>query len=72
MLPKLTENLCSARPIKYSEVMKLDRLVRDFDQHPHVSQSSKQFIGFATDGDFRVMNPLIVAWEKLTGTFSGS
>ena len=47
--------------------MKLDRLVRDFDQHPHVSQSSKQFIGFATDGDFRVMNPLLVAWEKLTG-----
>ena len=69
VLPRLTESLCSAKPIKYSEVMKLDRLVRDFDQHPFVAHNAGHNFGISTDGDFRILNPMWIAWEKLAGNF---
>ena len=44
VLPKLTDKICSARPIKYSEILELDRLIRDFELHP----CSKRLFNAAT------------------------
>ena len=34
--------MCGARALKYSEILELDRMIRDFDCHPRATEPLKE------------------------------
>ncbi|KAL5513473.1 hypothetical protein ACEPAH_3872 [Sanghuangporus vaninii] len=61
----LVEKICAARPPKYSDIMEMDKRVRDFELHPFVHQRPKPTAyRFETDGDYRNLHPYITLWWK--------
>ena len=67
VLPHVLEKLCSAHSIKYSEILELDRRVRDFPTHPYLLRPPpKDKLGM--DPEFFQLHPLITAWYREMGT----
>ncbi|KAL5480159.1 hypothetical protein ACEPAI_1429 [Sanghuangporus weigelae] len=66
VLGSLAGKICSARPLKYSEVLSLDKLVREFRVHPHVSDRAAKSYVFATDGNYGNLPPHVTVWWKET------
>ncbi|KAH8110132.1 fungal-specific transcription factor domain-containing protein [Phellopilus nigrolimitatus] len=62
VLPHLTEKLCAARPLRYSEIIELDRRVSDFDVHPHTRPTGTP--GPDVTPEFHSLYPLITVWYK--------
>ena len=66
MLSPISEKLCSAHPIKYSEILELDRAVREFDTHPNLD-------GLWPEDKLKMwseaqrLRPRIVGWYKELG-----
>lgn len=58
--------LTSARPLKYRDVLELDRKIREFAAHPSLSllnhRPSNE--GFGQDEESRRIYPLFTAWTK--------
>ncbi|KAI5118223.1 hypothetical protein M0805_000719 [Coniferiporia weirii] len=63
VLTLVVDKLCSARPAKYSEILELDRKVRDFDTHPYVGRN-RPMRGPGIDADFYRLHPLVTVWYK--------
>ncbi|KAH8109667.1 hypothetical protein DFH11DRAFT_913070 [Phellopilus nigrolimitatus] len=66
VLPHLTEKLCTARPLRYSEILELDRRVGDFDTVP-LTRPSMQDVpkpNFIPRNNF--LHPLVTVWYKDT------
>lgn len=69
MLSPLTVKLSSARPIKYSEIMDLDRLLQDFKVHPYAwSVPSRYKENLASNGNM-YLNPHTCVWWKDVSEF---
>lgn len=67
VLPELVDKLCAAKPPKYSEIMDMDRKVRDFAVHEFVQRSPRVNFSIGTDGDHGYLHPLVTAWWKEMG-----
>lgn len=62
------EKLCSARSTKYSEILELDRRVRDFPVHPYAERPPpRDKLGI--DTEFRQLHPLLTVWHKELGKY---
>ena len=69
VLSPLTVKLSSARPIKYSEIMDLDRSLQDFKVHPYAwSVPSRYKENLASNGNM-YLNPHTCVWWKDVSEF---
>ncbi|KAH8111232.1 hypothetical protein DFH11DRAFT_1616261 [Phellopilus nigrolimitatus] len=64
VLPRLTEKLCTARPLRYTEILELDRHVRDFDTVPLTQPSAPDTPKPNFIPEFHSLHPLITVWYK--------
>ncbi|KAL5485157.1 hypothetical protein ACEPAI_7799 [Sanghuangporus weigelae] len=58
----ICEKVTSARPLKYRDVLELDRKIRDFPLHPFAVKHRPQDLG--VDEEFHKIYPLVTAWNK--------
>ncbi|KAL5507234.1 hypothetical protein ACEPAH_6690 [Sanghuangporus vaninii] len=58
----ICEKVTSARPLRYRDVLELDRKIRDFPLHPFAINHRPQDLGI--DEEFRKIYPLVTAWSK--------
>ncbi|KAL5528380.1 hypothetical protein ACEPAF_7516 [Sanghuangporus sanghuang] len=58
----ICEKVTSARPLRYRDVLELDRKIRDFPLHPFAVSHRPQDLG--VDEEFRKIYPLVTAWNK--------
>ena len=66
----ISKALCSARPKEYSEILELDRRIRDFEVHPYLLRPPPED-KLGCDPDFHRLHPLYAASQKeWGGTFS--
>ena len=69
-LTPVVESLCSAKRIKYSEVLELDKLVRGFEPHPYSIREAKPMHDgvciHPQDGLMSFLLPTVTVWWKYT------
>lgn len=57
------EKVTSARPLRYRDVLELDRKIRDFPVHPFAMHFNPDD-NLGVDSEFRKIYPLITIWDK--------
>lgn len=68
VLSKVAVKLCAARSPKYSEVLEIDRLVREFDMHP--VEQCLELSQAIDDSDQELFNRrFVLAYFRDRGTF---
>ncbi|EJD00071.1 uncharacterized protein FOMMEDRAFT_148416 [Fomitiporia mediterranea MF3/22] len=66
VLGVLSQKLCSSRPPKYTDIMEMDKLVRDFEIHPYFPSPPQSRRTFATDGEYRNLTPYVTwGWKEV-------
>ena len=66
VLPHVLKKLCSAHPIKYSEILELDRRARDFPTHPYLLRPPPKDKPGTEPESFQ-LHLLITAWYREMG-----
>lgn len=68
-MPLITETFCSVHPLKYKDILDLDRKIRDFDVYPDTYYIKKKcpIIGDELYSTFRILYPFITVLEKEEG-----
>lgn len=68
VLSYIVEKLCSAHPVKYSEILELDKRVSDFPIHPYLLRPKpKDKLGM--NPECYQLHPLRAAWTIETGEY---
>lgn len=63
-MSEVCEKVTAARPLRYQEVLELDRKIREFPSHPFSKDSSPQEDHLGVDAEFRRVFPLVTIWDR--------
>lgn len=65
----LAKKLSGPRLPKYSEIVEMDKLIRDFDLHPLYDEGAdiSTYGLTAGDGEYPVLHPMVSWWWKHAG-----
>lgn len=63
VLTHLSEVMISAHPIKYSEILDIDKKIRDFEAHPCVTQLVPKGCNIG-DTNFFSLSPVVTIWYR--------
>lgn len=66
ILAPISRTLCSVHPVKYKDILELDRKIRDFETHPHIQRPGpKDVKGY--EYDLQRFHPIVTLSEKEWG-----